>query len=54
VESWGYQAEAVVLRMADLVQAAGVVGAAAAIVGLLYVVTWLRRGPGPARHRRRS
>jgi len=25
--------------------------AAAAAVGLLYLVTWLRRRPGPARHR---
>jgi hypothetical protein len=40
--------------MADLVQTAAVVGAPAAIVLLLYLVTWLRRRPGPARHRRRS
>ena len=41
----------------DLVQAVellGLLGGAAVVLVLLYLVVWLRRGPGPARHRRRS
>ena len=40
----------------DLVQTVevlGLLGVAAVALVLLYLVTWLRRRPGPARHRRR-
>lgn len=38
---------------AQLMQAAWIAGPAVAAVGLLYLVAWFRRGPVPARHRRR-
>jgi hypothetical protein len=40
--------------LVQVVQVAELLGLLAAVLGLLYLVTWLRRPPGPARHRRRS
>ena len=53
----GMRPEAVVISLGtDLVQAVELLGCSArgVVLVLLYLVTWLRRRPGPARHRRRS